>query len=100
MFVPHRKHITSPLRAQTVTAICRFVSMVYQYSYRSCEHYPLSCLSETGLCLRLQAEPTQLGPIDRASSKVFVYRSQYFRSGLCFRVQVEPANQEILKYEP
>jgi hypothetical protein len=44
-------------------------------------HYPSSCLyleppvvfifqnnvSETGFCLRLQVEPTQLGPIDRDS---------------------------------
>jgi hypothetical protein len=28
MFVPHRKHITSPLRAQQVNAIYRFVTMV------------------------------------------------------------------------
>jgi hypothetical protein len=27
--VPHRKHITSPLRAQEVNAIHRFVTMVY-----------------------------------------------------------------------
>jgi hypothetical protein len=27
--VPHRNHITSPLRAQQVNAICRFVTMVY-----------------------------------------------------------------------
>jgi hypothetical protein len=27
--VPHRKHITSPLRAQEVNAIYRFVTMVY-----------------------------------------------------------------------
>jgi hypothetical protein len=27
--VPHRKHIMSPLRAQQVNAICRFVTMVY-----------------------------------------------------------------------
>jgi hypothetical protein len=27
--VPHSKHITSPLRAQQVNAICRFVTMVY-----------------------------------------------------------------------
>jgi hypothetical protein len=29
MFVPHRKHITFPLRAQPVNATCRFVMMVY-----------------------------------------------------------------------
>jgi hypothetical protein len=27
--VPHRKHITSPLRAQQVNAIYRFVAVVY-----------------------------------------------------------------------
>jgi hypothetical protein len=27
--VPHKKHITSPLRAQQVNAIYRFVTMVY-----------------------------------------------------------------------
>jgi hypothetical protein len=27
--VPHRKHITSPLRAQQVNAIYKFVTMVY-----------------------------------------------------------------------
>jgi hypothetical protein len=27
--VPHRKHITSPLRTQQVNAIYRFVTMVY-----------------------------------------------------------------------
>jgi hypothetical protein len=27
--LPHRKHITSPLRAQQVNAIYRFVTMVY-----------------------------------------------------------------------
>jgi hypothetical protein len=29
LFVPHRKHITSPLRAQQVNAMYRFVTMVY-----------------------------------------------------------------------
>jgi hypothetical protein len=29
MSVPHRKHITSPLRAQQVNEIYRFVTMVY-----------------------------------------------------------------------
>jgi hypothetical protein len=27
--LPHRKHVTSPLRAQQVNAIYRFVTMVY-----------------------------------------------------------------------
>jgi hypothetical protein len=28
MFVPHRKHITFPIRAQQVNAICMFVTIV------------------------------------------------------------------------
>jgi hypothetical protein len=34
------------------------------------KHFPVfiyNNVSETGLCLRLQVKPTQLGPIDRAS---------------------------------
>jgi hypothetical protein len=30
ILVPHRRHITSPLQAQQVNAIYRFVTMVYQ----------------------------------------------------------------------
>jgi hypothetical protein len=37
--VPHRKHITSSLRAQQVNAIYRFVTMVYQYNYHNSGHY-------------------------------------------------------------
>jgi hypothetical protein len=42
------------------------------WTYRSSGQYPSSCLffktcnvSETGFCLRLQVEPTQMGPIER-----------------------------------
>jgi hypothetical protein len=42
--VPHRKHITSPLRAQQVNAIYRFVTMLYYYNYRNSGHYPSSYL--------------------------------------------------------
>jgi hypothetical protein len=42
--VLHRKHIMSPLRAQQVNAIYRFVTMVYYYNYRNSRHYPSSCL--------------------------------------------------------
>jgi hypothetical protein len=42
--VPHRKHITSPLRAQQVNATYRFVTMVYWYNYHNSGHYPSSCL--------------------------------------------------------
>jgi hypothetical protein len=42
--VPHRKHITCPLRAQHVNAIYRFVTMVYYYNYHNSGHYSSSCL--------------------------------------------------------
>jgi hypothetical protein len=42
--VPNRKHITSPLRAQRVNAIYRFVTMVYQYNCHNSGHYPSSRL--------------------------------------------------------
>jgi hypothetical protein len=45
--------------------------LTYSCYYICCDsgHYSLSSfyLSETGFCLRLQVDPTQLGPIDRAS---------------------------------
>jgi hypothetical protein len=34
----------SPLRAQQVKAIYRFVTMVYYYNYHNSGHYPSSCL--------------------------------------------------------
>jgi hypothetical protein len=46
----------------------------YKYNYCVSGHYPSSCFylkhnfSETQFCLFLQVEPTQLGPIDRAST--------------------------------
>jgi hypothetical protein len=42
--VPHRKHIISPLRAQQVYAIYKFVMMVYYFNYHNSVHYPSSCL--------------------------------------------------------
>jgi hypothetical protein len=33
--VPHMEHITSPLRAQQVNAIYRFVTTVYQHTYHN-----------------------------------------------------------------
>jgi hypothetical protein len=42
--VPHRKSITSPLLAQQVNAIYRFVTMVYEYNYHNSGYYPSSCL--------------------------------------------------------
>jgi hypothetical protein len=44
MFLPHRKHITSQLRAQQVNAIYRFVTMDYQHNYHNSGHYPSSCI--------------------------------------------------------
>jgi hypothetical protein len=42
--VPHRKHITSPLRAQQANAIYRFLTVVYYYNYHNFGHYPSPCL--------------------------------------------------------
>jgi hypothetical protein len=42
--VPHRQHITSPLRAQQVNAIYRFVAMLYEYNYYNYGHYLSACL--------------------------------------------------------
>jgi hypothetical protein len=42
--VPHRINITSPLRAQQVNAIYRFVTIVYLYNYHNSGHYSSSCL--------------------------------------------------------
>jgi hypothetical protein len=37
--VVHRKHMTSPLRAQQVKDIYRFVTMVYKYNYHNSVFY-------------------------------------------------------------
>jgi hypothetical protein len=42
--VPRRKHITSPLRAQQVNFIYRFVTTVYLSNYHNSGYYPSSCL--------------------------------------------------------
>jgi hypothetical protein len=42
--IPYRKHITSPLRAQEVNAIFRFVRMIYKCNYRNSGHNLSSCL--------------------------------------------------------
>jgi hypothetical protein len=42
--VPNRKHITSPLLAQQVNTIYRFVTMVYYYKYHDSGLHPSSCL--------------------------------------------------------
>jgi hypothetical protein len=67
--VPHRKHITSQLRAQQVNAIYKFVSMVYQSNNHNYGHYTSVCLLFQRLdsVSRLQVEPTQVGPGKKAS---------------------------------
>jgi hypothetical protein len=42
--VPHKKHITTPLRAQQVNAIYRFVTTVYEHNCHNSGHYPPCCL--------------------------------------------------------
>jgi hypothetical protein len=67
--VPHREHITSPLWTQQVNAIYRFVNIII--TILDIIHCPAFYLehdiSETGLCLRLQVDPTQLCSQDRGS---------------------------------
>jgi hypothetical protein len=65
--VPHRRHITSPLLAQQLNAIYRFVTMVYYYKYYNSGRYPSSLLlfetrdvSETGFCHCLQVRKKRL----------------------------------------
>jgi hypothetical protein len=52
--------------------VYKFVTVVYWCNYHNCGHYRPVChlvhdVSETGCCLRLEVEPTQLDPIDRAN---------------------------------
>jgi hypothetical protein len=69
--VPHRKHITSQLRARQVNTVYRFVTINVTTINLDTIHRPVFYLkhdiSDTGFCLRLQVVPTQLGKIDRAS---------------------------------
>jgi hypothetical protein len=55
--VPHRKHMTSPLRAQQVNAIYRILTAVF-IATLDIIHRPVFCskhnISETGFCLRHQ----------------------------------------------
>jgi hypothetical protein len=73
----HTKYIRSPLRAQQVNAIYRFLTMVYYYNYQNSRQitFPLFYLkrdiSKTRFCLRLQVEPTKLGSIDGSSLHLF-----------------------------
>jgi hypothetical protein len=43
MFVPHWKHIASPLRDQQVIGIYRFVTMVYEYNCHNSGYYLSPC---------------------------------------------------------
>jgi hypothetical protein len=53
--VPHRKHITSPLRTQQINDI-RIQDIIHRVVF--CLEYDVS---ETEFCPCLQVEPTQLG---------------------------------------
>jgi hypothetical protein len=44
MSLPHRKHVTAPLRTQQFNAIYRFLTMVCWYNYQNSGHYSSSCL--------------------------------------------------------
>jgi hypothetical protein len=74
--IPHRKHVTSPLRAQQVNAIYRFVTMEYYYNYHNSEHYPSSCLvfktqlNSIGLCVPHRKHITS--PL--ATSRLMMFR--------------------------
>jgi hypothetical protein len=76
--VPHRKHNTSPLQAQQVNAIYRFVTMVVYINITIAIldtihrlvivlfYIKPQCFGDWYF-LRFQVEPTDLGPIERAS---------------------------------
>jgi hypothetical protein len=73
MSVPHRKHITSPLRAQQVNAIYMFMTIyinvtitILDIIHRPGFHFKHRVM-EIGFCLRLQVKPTELAPVDRAT---------------------------------
>jgi hypothetical protein len=56
----------SPLRAQQVNAIYRFVTMAYYYNYHNSGHYPSSCLL---LKNELKLNSTQLYRFIRTSQE-------------------------------
>jgi hypothetical protein len=57
LFVPQRKHITSPLRAQQDNVICRFVTMAYYYNYLNFGYYPSSCILFKTQLLKIKKGP-------------------------------------------
>jgi hypothetical protein len=72
--VLHRKHITSPLRAQQVNTIYRClwrwyinINITILYIIQRPVFYLKLIVSEPVFCLRLQVQPTQLSPIDIVS---------------------------------
>jgi hypothetical protein len=77
-----RKRITSPLRAQQVNAIYRFVTMVYDITITILDiihrsgFYLEHNVSQTVFCLRLQVKPAQLSPIGKASLSPDVVRER------------------------
>jgi hypothetical protein len=107
MFVPHRQHITSLLRAQQINAIYRLVTMVYWYNYYNSGYYSSSCFLFkthdgcsylTGNTSCLCYEPSRLmrsiclwrwysnitiAILDIIHRTVFHLRSMFSETGLC-----------------
>jgi hypothetical protein len=52
---------------QLVVSNIMFLDTIHHLCLKHHPVYFSKYVSETGFCLRLQEEPTQLGPIDRAS---------------------------------
>jgi hypothetical protein len=86
--IPHRKHITSPLRAQQVNAIGRFVTTVYQYNYYNFGHHTSSCLlfktqlNPIGMCFLHITSPLQAQQVNAVCRFVTtVYQYNYYNFG-------------------
>jgi hypothetical protein len=80
-----------------------------QYKYYVSGHYPSTCfylkylpvyisthdVSKTGFCLRLQLEPSHLGPIDRASPYLrsidWAKLSRFY-----FKTETEPSTRNVV----
>jgi hypothetical protein len=102
--VPHRKHITLPLRAQQINASYWFVTMVYKHNYHSSEHYPSSCvlfishLNSLGLSVPHRRHITsplpaqQVNAIYRCVTMIYKYsyrNSEYYPSScLLFKTEL------------
>jgi hypothetical protein len=90
MFVLQGKHITSPLRAQPVNAIYKFVKTVYRYNYRNSGQYPSSCLlykTHDGQCSYFKGNKHITSPLRVQQVNAIyrfvktVYRYNYRNSG-------------------